>query len=415
MTKLAHAESLAPFADEARRAVHQLRGALHDVVGHLSADRIMRPSQLATALDLDSRLAWKISKVIGVQDPFAASQFIPGRTGIRIFVRAARRHKVPEAVVDAVDAAFRNFRQVLNSQAGDRQTFNAMLAGHVTGSEARADLEHRRGAFQHLSYIWGVQARTHLTSFIVRPSEQRPGYYDSVTFHGFIDLRWIRPKVSWRLRRMCTIDDCGNIRTDFQRQPLSSSPEAEATGVPFLREFCSEALPKLRRPDEPYADTAYQLVEGSVGNAGQLTCLLAEIARGVEPYTRSENYARVVFAASPRTPVETLIFDLIVQRGMLGRLSPTAHMFGDLFDRGFNDPPLEADRLPLVEQVEYLGAGADALSTPEVPRYPEMARFAFDRVGWPESEFDVYRLRIAYPPIPATVWLAQDLAATRPL
>jgi hypothetical protein len=403
-----------PFADDARRVVHGLRGALRDVIERASSTPNLRASQLADALDLDRHLAWKISKVIGLQDPFAASQFVPGRGGIRILLAAARRHRVPEDVVEAAGAAFEEFRRVMKSHAGDRQTFNAMLAGHTTRSEARADLEHRKGAFQHNSYIWGVQARTHLSSFILRASEIRPGYYDSVTLRGFIDLRWIRPDVSWRIRRMCAVDDYGRVCADFQRHALSPLTAAESGGaeVPLLREFCSQPVPKLRAPDGAPANTSYQLVEGSVGNSGSLTCLLGEIGRGVEPYTGGEKYARLVLATEVRTPAETLVFDLIVHRGMLGRLNPTAHMFGDLFDRGFNDPPVEADRLPLAEQVEYLGSGADALSTPEVPRYPEMVRFAFDRVGWPESEFDVYRLRIAYPPIPSTVWIAQALPET---
>ena len=414
MTKLADNERpLEPFADDARRAVHRLRGALRDVIDHLPSKPIVRASQLAGALDLDSRLAWKISKVIGLQDPFAASQLVPGRAGIRIFLRAAGRHKVAEDVLESVDAAFEDFRRVMKSHAGDRRSFNAMLAGHAAGNELRADLEHRRGVFHHLSYLWGVQARTHLSSFVVRASEERQGYYDSVTLRGFIDLRWIRPNVSWRVRRMCTVDDFGNVRTDFGREPLSPAPEGErgAEDVPLLREFCSQPLPKLRVPGSFPADTSYQLVEGSVGNTGSLTCLLGEIGRGVEPYTRSENYPRLVFAAAPRTPAETLIFDLIIHRDMLGRLNPTAHMFGDLFDQGFNDPPLEVDRLPLVEKVEFLGSGADAVHAAEVPRYREMARFAFDRVGWPESEFDVYRLRVPYPLIPTTLWIAQDLPA----
>jgi len=32
-------------------------------------------------------------------------------------------------------------------------------------------------------------------------------------------------------------------------------------------------------------------------------------------------------------------------------------------------------------------------------------------VGWPESEFDVYRLRVPHPLIPTTLWIAQDLPA----
>lgn len=379
---------LDPFADDARRAVHRLRGALSAVINRVSSSTTMTASQLAGALDVDRRLAWKISKVVGLQDPFAASQFVPGRAGIRILLRAASRRKVPEDVVKSVDAAFEEFQRVMKSHAGDRWTFNAMLAGHAAGNESRADLEHRKGAFHHLSYIWGVQARTHLSSFILRASEVRPDYYDSLTLRGFIDLRWIRPNVSWRIRRMCTVDDFGRVGTDFQRQPLSPAPEGESTGseVPLLREFCSHPLPRLRVSDGFSADTSFQLVEGSVGNSGSLTCLLGEIGRGLEPYTRREGYTRVVVATDPHTPAETLVFDLIVHREMLGRLNPTAHMFGDLFDHRFNDPPVAADRLPLGERVEYLGSGADAVSAPEVPRYPEMVRFAFDRVGWPESE-----------------------------
>ena len=416
MSKLADTERrLEPFADDARRAVGQFRAALRNVIDRLSSKPIVRASELARALDLDNRLAWKISKVIGLQDPFAASQFIPGRAGIRIFLRAASRHKLAEAVVMSVDAAYEDFRRVMKSHAGDRRSFNAMLAGHATGNELRADLEHRKGAFHHLSYLWGVQARTHLSSFIVRASEERQGYYDSVTLRGFVDLRWIRPNVSWRVRRMCTVDDLGNVCTDFRREPLSPAPEGRRGGAdaPLLREFCSQPLPKLRIPDGFPADTSYQLIEGTVGNAGSLTCLLGEIGRGVEPYTRSESCTRMVFAACPRTPAETLILDLVIHRDMLGRLNPTAHMFGDLFDQGFNDPPLEVDRLPLAEKVEFLGSGADAVYAAELPRYPEMARFAFDRVGWPESEFDVYRLCVPYPLIPTTLWIAQDMPETR--
>lgn len=414
MTKLAgHERVLESFADDARQAMHRLRGSLRDVIDRLPSGPIVRASQLAGALELDSRLAWKIWKVIELQDPFAASQLVPGRAGVRIFLRAAKRHEVGEDVIKSVDAAFGEFQRVMKSHAGDRRSFNAMLAGHATGNELRADLEHRKGAFHHLSFLWGVQARTHLSSFIVRASEDRQGYQDCVTLRGFVDLRWIRPNVSWRVRRMSSIDNFGNVRTDFGRQPLSPAPEGERDGaeVPLLREFCSQPPPDLRVPDSSPADMWYQLVEGAVGNSGSLTCLLGEIGRGVEPYVRSEDYPRLVFAAFPRTPAETLIFDLIIHRDMLGRLNPTAHMFGDLFNRGSNDLPLEMDRLPLAENVEFLGSGADAVHAAEVPRYPEMARFALDRVGWPEREFDVYRLRVPYPLIPTRLEIAQDLPA----
>jgi len=44
-----------------------------------------------------------------------------------------------------------------------------------------------------------------------------------------------------------------------------------------------------------------------------------------------------------------------------------------------------------------------------VPRYVELGRYVFERLGWDGDRFRVHRLRLAYPPIPAAVAIVHEL------
>ena len=49
------------------------------------------------------------------------------------------------------------------------------------------------------------------------------------------------------------------------------------------------------------------------------------------------------------------------------------------------------------------------LHTADVPRYPKIAGYVFDRLGWDGSRFDVYRCRVQYPIVPSSVMLQFEL------
>jgi hypothetical protein len=398
------------FTEEAERAIEPLRSALGAIVDQLPGEAIVRPSQLADVLNLDAPLAWRISKVVSARDPFLASQYVPGPTGLRNFLRAAARCNVSREATSRAKAAFDDFRRVMKTHAGDRSSFEAMLAGHVTEDPARVDLAQRKAAFRPLSYIWGVQARTHLHTYVIRASDDE-NFLDLATLRGFVDLRWIRPDVPWRISRPYTVDVSGRLRAPLERAPLSPGPEdpTQPLDLPLMYDFCSRPLPPMRRADGSRNDMAYQLVEGSVGNTGSLTCFLGEIIRGAEPRYRQGEQRQLRLVALPRTPCQALIFDVLIHRDAIGRVALRAEAFSDLFDREIHNQPADFDRLPLHECVERLGSGGDAVRTPEVPRYPEMIRYALEHLGWPEQEFDVYRLRVPYPPIPTMIRIAQDL------
>ena len=50
-----------------------------------------------------------------------------------------------------------------------------------------------------------------------------------------------------------------------------------------------------------------------------------------------------------------------------------------------------------------MGKGPGALYTGDFPKYPDMGRYVFDRLGWDAARFDVYRCRVEYPVLPSSV------------
>jgi len=53
--------------------------------------------------------------------------------------------------------------------------------------------------------------------------------------------------------------------------------------------------------------------------------------------------------------------------------------------------------LPLAQSIQPLGPVASAPTVPEIPRYLELLAYGMAHMGWNMADFDVYRLRLAYP------------------
>jgi hypothetical protein len=111
-------------------------------------------------------------------------------------------------------------------------------------------------------------------------------------------------------------------------------------------------------------------------------------------------------------PSRLLIFDVILHTDAYPGSDP--HLY--LYDPGFagvadvNDPLRDRDRLAMSEVVESMGSGVDGLRVPEMPRYVELLRHVFGRLGWDARAFRAYRCRIEYPIYPSQVSMAFERA-----
>lgn len=396
----------ADFLPTAEAIIRRLRNALAAVVSGVPGFTFRRPNDLAAELGLDPKLAWNVGRCVETPDLFASVRFLPGPTGMRAFLRAAQRHAAPAEAIAETRAAFAAFRDLVRTHAGSRKYFNMLAAGLAATDRLRADIEHRRLMFEGNTYVWGVQARTLFRVNIVRPSADGDTY-DLVAVRGFIDFCRMRPNVAWRLGQSFSVDSTHRVHHDARRVPLDPT---SAGLVPLLPAFCSQPIPVFRPVVGAHGDIEFEFVESSVGRRARITCVTGELLRSVEPRYRTNLYDDFCNAFSVRTPAEALVFDLLLHRDLFPDAAPLrAELYGDLFGGG---PTLRYEptaRLPLHDPLVLLGAGPDAAHTTDIPRYPDLLRYALARAGWSGDEFDVYRLRIQYPPLPTTVMLRRPL------
>jgi hypothetical protein len=91
---------------------------------------------------------------------------------------------------------------------------------------------------------------------------------------------------------------------------------------------------------------------------------------------------------------------------MFPNVTRELRVFGELISNTTRD---ERDRLPVAERLQHLGRGVERVRTAEIPRYAEILGAAFEKTGWDPDDFDVYRVRMRYPPIPVSVMVRHEM------
>ena len=394
------------FETGAVEVIRSLRGALSAVVANIPQFTYSRPNDLAARLGLDPKLAWNVGRCLESPDLFASARFIPGPTGMRTLLRAARQHEAPPQLIDQVRNSFEDFCNLVQRHAGSRKHFNMLAAGLALTDNIKSDIEHRRMLFDGNTYFWGVHARTIFRTYIAKPSDN-VNTYDLTTVRGIIDFARVRPNVTWRITLPSTTDDDEKTHSNVDNTALDSN----ATGpVPLLTDYCTRPLPKFRPRLDATSGREFDFVEDSIGNSTRMTCVTGELIRNIEPRYRQALYHDFCVSYVIRTPARNLVCDLLIHRDLFPDNDPPAlELYGDLFNYGFTIRYDPNDRMPLHETLEQLGSGAEVAFTPEIPRYPEMLNYAMNQVGWNGGEFNLYRLKMQYPPIHTTLMLRKPL------
>lgn len=376
-----------------------MRSTLTAVITGIPGFRFRRPNDLSTELGIDPKLAWNIGRCIEETDPFAAAQFLPGPKGLKKLLDAAIRHQTPVELANAARTASDRFNNIVRLQAGTRRNFNLLMAGNSKTVRPSAALEHRRRAFEGCSYIFGVHARTIFRSCIAMPSTD-PERWDFATIRGIVDFCRVRPNVAWRVTVPVSVDADRTYHHEVNREPIDPNVSADDTILPLMLDHCTQPVPKFRVVKGAFGRDEYEFVSDSVGVDSRITCITGEMLRRFEPKYRSDVYDDLCFSFPIRTPANTLVFDVILHRGLFDTSEALrAELYNDLFAGGPGFYYEESDRLPLHESVEYLGAGPEVAVTPDIPGYFEMLKLTLDRYGCKHDEYDVHRVRIEYPPI----------------
>lgn len=317
------------------------------------------------------------------------------------FLAAARKRGVTEELIQAAATAVADFENLVPAHADDRRSLELMLLGCSTRPDDDAEAALRRSAFLSNAVTWGVQAKTRLVAYMLAPSADE-SRFDLVRVRGYTGFRRNRPNQAWIVSYIrSTTDNWGTL-------PDSPEPIEDTGGlpVPLLRKFCSHPLPEFRRRAGTEGCVVDELAPGRVGNTGAVTFFTGEITRDSATRYRDAENTFNEFAARIQTPTEVLVFDVYVHDNMFGPIEPKSAVYSALAGPNSRD---EEDRLAVVTQLTHLGRGLDVIFTPDVPRYVDLAQHVFDRLGWDEARFDVYRVRMEYPPMPTVLTIAHPL------
>ena len=145
-----------PFATSAAEHVRAVQAALVDLLAGAGLAGA-RPTKVGRELGLDKTLAWKVVRFMEDEDLAGAARHMPGSGGVEIVLKAVRKKGVDLEQIEAVRRTDRDLRSFMEQHAGDRRSFEAMLASG--GRDERIESEERRAFYRAGSAIWGVRAR----------------------------------------------------------------------------------------------------------------------------------------------------------------------------------------------------------------------------------------------------------------
>ena len=374
-----------------------VREALTELITAAGADPT-KTRDTARRLDLNNNLLWPVSRFINAEDILTASSEVMDRVKFHKICDACEAKGAPENLVFKSRLAIDKLDQVISLSTGDRRSFALMLTGLDYEDVTMRQESTRKMAFLSNSSLWGVQCRLSFKTVIFAPNDEEADQVDAIRIFGMVDFRRLRP-VPWPLYRMHGYYDDGTI-CPGTGIPIEQPEEGQGS-IPLLRDFCSDPLPALRSVKRDYGKR-FDLCEGPIGNAGLLTCVIADRLVKWQPVYNvpgKNEYMGALFDLV--TPQENMFFDVFVHRDLPISGPPMCTLFDRLTaPRGF-DPENDAYRqLPLSNKVLRLGPGNMGNASTQYPRYAALLEHVFQRTNLEARDFQGYRLSIRYPQIP---------------
>jgi hypothetical protein len=363
------------------------------------------------AFGIDHRLGWQIYRVAKADNPLAAGSHVPSKISMDKFLKAATRRKIPREIVDRVAEAFAEFERLVETDAGDRESLEAMISAFLPEEREKYELAGKQMAFQGISRIKGVAMEANVNACFVIPSEDSKKA-DTMLLLGQLGLRRLRPEAP-------IVVGVGHLSSpNDTRLNLDGAPPGPLSddGTKYLlREFCSPSIPKFEA--QIAEDMAYYTVaDEQVGLRSAIDLIMATRHRGaLRRYFEAGTKPITGFFHTVDTPTKRATIDIFVHRDLFPGKSPLLEIY-DTTERGlvtsFEDPKRRHDRLQLQETIRPLPPGLASARLAHVPRYVELLEHICRRAGIDIAHFRGYRLDMQYPFYGAQCMIGFDLRET---
>lgn len=352
------------------------------------------------------KLGWQIWNVVYANDPVAAIKHLPNPRTLKVWNEAARKKGISEGMLAKLDESIALFNKSVEAHAPDRELLDMLVESRPESRDEATDARWRKQAFAGNAYTWGVRAKCMFAAAAIFPSRDREDYFDIIRTQALYGLIRTRAGVRWPFAQLLIRNQNGQPFS-FERQPLSLTKVVKETGVPLLEEFCSKPLPEVvRKPGAMPNMVEDELQPGAIGLSGAADLVTGEHLRAVAPAWADKPGETAMFGTGVRTPCELLVSDQLVHRDLYPNVTRELCVFGELMTQLSRD---ERDRLPMLEKVQHLGLASEVAGTADVPRYRELIDLMIRKSGHSPNDFEVYRVRMRYPPLPVSVIVRHEM------
>jgi hypothetical protein len=401
------------FATEVGRVMGRVRSTLAGMFSEFP-NGVRKSRDVQKYLGVDANLSWQVFKLLATPDAVGSSRFVPAAVSMRRVFEAARERGVEVEQVEAAELAIRDFERLIRNHAGDRASFESMLAGVVGTSDGdsmrQADLQNRKAVFKGHTYFWGMWVETRLVSTMFAPSRTHPGLYDYGHLRSLLSLRRLRAEANMLVDRY-------NIKKFNEQQPgtgdravapqrLPLDPlSMERCGAPLIAKFSTAPMPSFTTTFDKLGESRTTLISERVGQKSLVDLTFGNITRGAPVGYGFEGKHRTKGCyVKTWLPTKLLCVNILVHRDSFprDRLRLSLNVRGHALQTDPNDLADHHGLLPFSERLTYVGRGATGGHTLDVPQHVNMLQYMVDVAGYDLEEFDVYRARIEYPLLDTT-------------
>ena len=361
---------------------------------------------VSSAFGIHRKLAWQIIKVAYAEDPFVAAKHMPSSKSIAVWIQAVESCGIDEGLVESVRQAEVRFQDLINTHASNKSEFDILVESSSSVNDAQTEIRWRQHSYAGNSFTWGAHCRVLMAMCILMPSDDREDHFHMAQIRGLMGYSQTRPDVSWLVNQSVAVDDDVQHESGMQREALDPVAAKACNGVPVIPEYCSDPMPELVRSKTHDGMMQDEFVSSGVGLQGQRTLVTGEILRNIAPTYARPNDKVAHFGTAVRIPAEMLHFDMYVRAGLFGKVERELRVFSDIASSvAFKD----SDALCVSDTITKLGMGLTLAQSPDLPGHHGLTRSIFDRLAIDPVEYELYRIRIAYPPMPTTVMMKHEL------
>ena len=392
-----------PFYSDYLDSVRALRSSLIDAFQHLEIDS-NRPREAARQLGLDKSLAWKVTRIIHEEQAPKIAACVPGTSGMRRVTQSLTDRALPVHVVESITDAYLNYQHMTETHASDKNSFELMLEG-MGIEDDDTNRKSREYAYRGNCGIWGIQSSVRVSAHVLAINKDDPSLLDYAGFGGLTGFQRLRAGQRWPIFQFLMYEDTGEpLRSNMR--PISESPDPAFPLI--IKEFCKGPMPELHLAHHDRV-TQYEFGDGIIGKTGSSDVFLGYIDEEPKPRYRDESNQFGELMCLIDTPIETLMFDLIVEKELAQQIQPQAAIYGRASGPQYGPDRLENNNVPFSEPLRVLESGPHMLTTPLVPSYAQLGESAISQMGRSMSDFVCWILMMNYPIMPSTVSIKFEL------